>query len=239
MPTSIGFWHFTSDDPLNLSLHPVQGGPLQIEATVELIEENSESVPGYYSATLATSIQGPLRARVLRDDVLIYDGFLSPTGTANSFIITSEFPRNLEVSSFSPAALGQLASQRILTVSAPMMIGKTLSTPLIRGDSYLAEHGRALEFSRSDFPDLPADSQVRLSAKNVDQPGVSFQLAGTILSGIETKVVRFQPTSAQSATWIPGKYRFDIQVTFPDGNSATFEGPNSFLHVIPDVTENV
>jgi len=144
------------------------------------------------------------------------------------------------VASFHGSSLSQLAGTRIINVSVPTLSGQQLSAPLIRGDTYSAAIGSALEFSRSDFPDLPADATATLTARKTEgESPASFTVSGTESSiPVRTgaKVVRFEPTAVQTALWEPGKYEFDVQITWPDGRVRTFVGPNVFLNVLADVT---
>jgi hypothetical protein len=120
----------------------------------------------------------------------------------------------------------------------PALIGRELSDPIVQGDSYLSAHGRALSFSREDFPDIPDGSGVVLTARHVDLPETSFTMAGSVSVPTGVKVVTFEPASDETRDYVPGKYEFDVEVRFPDGNAATFVGPNVFLRVLADVSDN-
>lgn len=133
----------------------------------------------------------------------------------------------------STAALQQLVATKQIRISLPTLMGNELSQPLVQGDNYSAALGSAIEFSRSDFPDLPTGTTCRLAAQGSDclTPG-SFELTGTIVTASETKVLRFEATSAQSSLWTPGRYEFQVDVTFPGGEVRSFVGPNALLRVL-------
>jgi len=145
------------------------------------------------------------------------------------------------VSSFQSSALAQLAGTRVINVAIPALSGQQLSHPLIQGDSYSAALNSAIEFSRSDFPDLPEGVSAKLSAvKREAGQETRFEISGDQASvpvRAGAKVVRFEPTAEQTRLWEPGKYEFDVQLTWPDGNTRTFVGPNVFLRVLAEVTE--
>lgn len=147
---------------------------------------------------------------------------------------------NVTVDAMSPAALAQLAGTRVINLSVPALSGQQLNAPLVRGDTYSAAVGSAIEFSRSDFPDLPDGTTAILTARKCDaETPTSFEISGTEASipvRAGAKVVRFEPNAEQTRLWDPGKYEFDVQLTWPDGKTRTFVGPNVFLRVLSDVT---
>lgn len=160
---------------------------------------------------------------------------------ALSAALQEALAEGVDVRSFLTSALSQLAGTRVIYANVPALNGQQLSAPLVRGDSYSAAIGSAIEFSRSDFPDLPEGTTAVLTARKGEaETPVSFTISGTEASiPVRTgaKVVRFEPTAAQTVLWEPGKYEFDVQLTWPDGKTRTFVGPNVFLRVLADVSE--
>lgn len=238
----IGYWHVASGIAgLSLQIygsHP--GGIVNGAGGDALAEPNAVTRPAYYQASVAETIaSGVYRARILKAGIVQYDGKvrISGTGTYDIDDGTEGTTSSQEVTSFSEEALAQLASQGPITITVPTLAGNHLSAPLVRGDSYLDDHERAIVFSRSDFPDLQGTEIVRLTARNVRDASNTFSITGSIAVASGTKVLKFEPTSAQTAGWTPGKYEFDVEVEFADGNVATFVGPDVYLRVLNDVTE--
>jgi hypothetical protein len=133
----------------------------------------------------------------------------------------------------STASLQQLLALKQIRVSVPTLIGNELNQPLVQGDNYSAALGSAIEFSRTDFPDIPSESTCRLIAQERDCPAPSsFVIDGTVAVASETKVLRFEATSAESMLWKPGRYEFQVDVTFPTGEVRSFVGPNAQLRVL-------
>ncbi|SFH85751.1 hypothetical protein [Planctomicrobium piriforme] len=237
MLKTIGFWHYRSGDALTIELYPLTGGAiLNTVGGDSLVEQDAVTTPGYYSAELELD-QGRYRARIFRTSGLVYDGVVVVTET-DVAVVQLATTNPVQVESLSNAALAQLTGGRSVTVTVPTLCERELSQPLIRGDSYLAAHNRALDFARSDFPDLGDDCVVTLTARHTGEPDVQFQVIGSVVTGTGTKVVRCEITSEQSRTFVPGKYEFDIEVLFPDGNAATFVGPGVWLRVLADLTDN-
>jgi len=215
----------------------------------------TESAGLRYSAAVEENLSGWYIAQVFESGGdLLYTGSVKvasdngsyliddPQATIASIDVGDITVSDVEVASFSSSALTQLAGTRVINVSVPTLNGGQLSAPLIRGDTYSAALDSALEFSRNDFPDLPEGTTAQLTARKCEgvEP-TSFTISGTeasipVRSG--TKVVRFEPTGSQTALWEPGKYEFDVQVTWPDGRKRTFVGPNVYLRVLADVTDN-
>ncbi len=236
MSRRIGFWHLQSGDALTIHLFLWSGGsPVTPEEGVEAEEVNAESTPGYYEASVDDLPIGNYRARVFREAVLVFDGALaiSDLETVTVIGITVPVPPPSIVSAFSTTALSQLLPYRSIGVAVPAISGDLLTPPLIQGDSYLADHGRAITFSRADFPEIPSGSHVRLLARQLDDPLSRIELEGDVSVTTGIKVVRFEVTSAESALWKAGQYAFHVEVEFPDGNSATFIGPDTRLRVVP------
>lgn len=181
-----------------------------------LAEFEDFELEGDFHLTVVDSVYGPiLDGWATLEDV---DGVFYPRSAKASAVASTE------VSSLSSAALAQLAGTRTINLSSPAIVGGKRT--LIRGDSYLAEHDRAIQFSRSDFPDLPGDGYtVKLTAKHEDGESPDIDLTGEIVVATGMKVVSFDVDSSDSADWIPGVYRYDVQIEFPDGNVATFAGP--------------
>ena len=240
---NIAYWHFRTGESLTLKLYPLTSGGVANGVTGDaLAEPDAVNRPGYYVATVTESLTGLYMARILRADAVVAMGLLNLEGTGtyilgNGLNSLAGLPVTL-----SSAGLAQLAASATITLSVPTLQNGHLSLSLIRGDSYLAEHGRAIEFSRETFPDLDGEEEVTLTARMLDAPDSeeppTFTLSGSIVVAEGVKVVRFEPTSAQSSAWTPGRYEFDVEIEFADGNTATFVGPNATLRVLADVTQN-
>ncbi|WP_437205738.1 hypothetical protein [Planctomicrobium sp. SH664] len=239
MSHSIGFWHFRTGEELTLELYPVTGGGIANGVGgAALTEPDPTASPGFYQAEVEETLHGNYHVRVRLNAQPIYAGLVYLTTEVGMAVIDAAPVPPMTVSAFESSALTQLAARRNITIAVPTLAGQSLSAPLIQGDSYLAEHGRAIEFSRSDFPDLSGDEQVTLTASSVDTPAVTFTLEGSIAVATGAKVLRFEPTSIQTRLYPAGRYEFDVEVEFADGNRATFVGPNVFLRVLADVTDN-
>jgi hypothetical protein len=214
-----------------------------------LFEVDAETKPLRYRATISENLVGQtLRAEVLDSIGLLYRGWIEITAaSAEDEILESppvECPGSGEggggtgdgtVTSFSVTALAQLAGTRQINVSVPTLIGRELSTPLVQGDAYLTEQNAAIEFSRADWSPLPEGCTVQLQAKSFDGQPATITLEGTLPVSSGAIVARFEPDSEVTAGWQPGKYEFQVLITFPDGNVRSFVGPAVFLRVIPPV----
>jgi len=147
---------------------------------------------------------------------------------------------SVEVASFTPAALAQIAVTRTIHADMPTLGQQLLPQPFIQGDTYSLALNSAIEFSRSDFPDLPEGMNAKLSAvKRESGQETRFEISGdqaSVPARTGTKIVRFEPTAEQTRLWEPGKYEFDVQLTWPNGSTRTFVGPNVFLRVLADVS---
>ena len=237
---TIAYWHFQAGDTLTLELYPLLSGGIANGAEGDAFTEPDGTRPGWYVATVAEDLTGLHLAKVLLDDVVLDMAIVdvTPTGT---FLFGD--PRNvldgLPVT-FASAGLAQLSGTKAINVTVPALVGNQLSAPLVRGDCYLHSHGRSIQFSREDFPDLAGDETVTLTAKMLDAPDPddppTITLTGSIAVAEGTKVIRFEPTSTQTASWTPGRYEFDVQVAFDGDNSATFVGPNCRLRVLGDLS---
>lgn len=232
------YWHFRAGDELAIQLWPIEGGAL---VAAEDLDER-EDVPTLYESVVDDLDVGSYLARILRDGRLLYLGSVTITaGGSGTYLIDD--PRVIvvggqtSVSSFSAAALAQLAARRSITVAVPALVGRSLSHPLVRGDSYLAVHDRAITFARADFPDLSGDEAVTLTARKIDgDEAATIVLAGSVAVATGTKVVAIEATSEESRDWQPGAYRFDVEVSLDAENVATFVGPDAHLIVLDDVT---
>jgi hypothetical protein len=253
MASTIVFYHDQSNATLLLRLNNLAGEMVNGTDADVLLEGDPIGKPLRYEATVDESLAGQrLIAQVSDETGPISTGIVTITAEEGSFVIDDlaqlrdlatlevtlpeTFTVGTEVQSFSADALAQLAGTRQIQVAIPTLSGRTLTAPLIQGDSYLAERGRAIEFSRVDFPDIPAGSQARLGARLLDDETVSFSISGEIAVASGVKVLRFEPTTLQTRAWVPGKYQFDVDVVFPDGNVATFVGPDVFLRVLADIS---
>lgn len=139
------------------------------------------------------------------------------------------------ITGFTAAALAQLAGTRVINLSIPTLGGNQLSAPIIRGDSYSADQDRQIAFSRADFPDIPDGSTVTLMARQL-QGSSGFSWEGSIETSSGTKVVQFAPTAAETADLVKGRYEFEVRVSFPTGDVASFVGPRAYLEVWDDVS---
>lgn len=238
MSQRIGFQHHSAGvSGLSVVVSPLAGGqPLNASGFSLTAESEAGFNPRFYqTADLGVTIPASVyRAEVLKGGAVLYTGLVRVRAAGVS-VIDDETVQSL--ASLTTSALAQLTLQGPISVSLPTLDGQQLSVPLVRGDSYLAEHGRSIEFARADFPDLSGTESVTLSARHLEDAGIQFSLTGVIATASGIKVLRFATTSSQSSLWTPGKYEFDVQVEFGDGNVATFVGPNVFLRVIADVDE--
>lgn len=232
------YWHIRALEELAIELWPIEGGALV--AAEDLTE--AEEVPTLYTAEIADLAAGSYLARILRDGRLLYLGSVTITAAGSGPYVVDD-PRVIvvggqtSVSSFSAEALAQLAARRSITVAVPALVGRHLSHPLVRGDSYLAVHDRAITFARADFPDLAGDEDVTLTARKIDgDEAATIVLTGSVTVTTATKVVSIEATSEESRAWQPGAYRFDVQVSLDAENVATFVGPDAHLIVLDDVT---
>jgi hypothetical protein len=112
------------------------------------------------------------------------------------------------------AALGRIGSGQIETVSPVASDG---DVEVYAGDDYLAEDGRALDWTDVDgnWPDLSGGSVVVRVSGYAD-------FAGSIVNpGGASQGVRLELTAAQTAAVAPGKYRMQIIAAQADGDVIT------------------
>lgn len=247
MPCTVVFYHDAPAETLMITLRDAAGTVVNGSGNTLI-----ESAGLRYSATITQVISGWFIAQIFDADGLLYTGNVKTASDGGVYriddpaatiaVIGDVSFNELSVSGFSSAALQQLAGMRQIQITAPTLAGQNLSQSLVRGDNYTSAYNAALEFSRSDFPDLPAGARCELNARSVEGD-VPFQFqirdsAASIPIATGTKVVRFEPTSSQTAQWEPGKYEFDVTVTFPDGERRTFVGPQVYLRVLERIVAN-
>lgn len=234
MACDIGFWHHSSGiTGLSVAIYGLSSGGIVNGAGGDALAEAQASTrPRFYSASMTEAASGIYKALVLQGGVVVYDGLVRLQAGQMCVIDAGTETR---VAELLPDALAQLTDATPVSITWPTLLDQHLSTPLVRGDCYLHAHGRALTFSRSDFPDLTGLEQVTLTARNLSDPSLTFSLTGEVAVTTGVKVLRIEATSAQTLEWSPGKYEFDVEVRFPDDNAATFVGPNVFLRVLEDV----
>ncbi len=242
------FYHDRSQDDLTLRLSNSSGVMVNGTEADSLAETDPTGKPLRFEANVSESLNGWYTAQVYDARRLLYTGRVRITGN-DSYLIDDPAAtvadlgdvtlENVTVESLSPTALQQLAGKRQINITIPTLLGKHLTDPLIQGDSYTADLGSAIEFARSDFPNVPSDATATLTARKQDNgEAVTFTISGdqsSIPVKTGTKVVRFEPTSEQTRLWSPGKYEFDVEITFPNGEKRTFIGPGVYLRVLADV----
>lgn len=130
---------------------------------------------------------------------------------------------------YAPGTAGDLLGNRLfldaaeVTVSSPVSANGT-RIELVRGSAYATADGRALSFSSDAWPTLTGAS-VTLDI------GAYVSVAGTMVSGSGTKVVRFDLTAAQTADLPQGSHPFEVAalisgraVTLVLGTATVLEG---------------
>lgn len=233
---NIAYWHYrTGETTLKLELYPLTSGAIANGAGGDAFSEPSAGTrPGYYEATVSQSLTGLHIARILKGSAVIGLTIVEMAATG-TIVLGSGLPVSL-----SSSTLAQLTGTLTINHSVPALVNNALDAPLIRGDCYLAEHDRALTFSRADFPDLVGDESVTLTARMTnsqtpyDPPTITLSGSVSVASG--TKVVSFDITSAESAAWEIGTYEFDVEIEVASGKLITFVGPEAELRVIEDIT---
>ncbi|WP_437230379.1 hypothetical protein SH661x_001937 [Planctomicrobium sp. SH661] len=245
MSCTVVFYHDVSGETLSLRLLDAAGEMVNGEAPDSLTEPDSDAKPFRYEASVAEDLSGWFTAQIFdEDEDLLYTGRVKVADDEGSYLIddpsrSDASQSELAVGSLSTTALQQLAGTRAIHIAVPALLGRTLTDPLIQGDTYSAELDSAIEFSRSDFPDIAEESTCRLIARKQDcSDVVTFTISGeqaSIPVRTGAKVCRFEPTAEQTREWEPGKYEFNVDVIWPDGKTRTFVGPNVFLRVIGDV----
>ena len=83
-----------------------------------------------------------------------------------------------------------------------------------RGDTYLNEDDRAIEWSSDDWPDLTGGTVVVIIKKEA-------QFAGSIVTPVGTALVRLELTATQTRTISVGRHNFQVVATQADGDVAT------------------
>lgn len=225
---------------LTLELYPLAGGAIVNGAGGDAFTQpDAETQPYFYTAAVTHSLSGWHWAMVKRGTPVILQELVRLDG---GDLVLGEYLAHLDVpvSQVSEgilpaltAALAQLVpNPAAVVVSMPGVVNGRLNYPLIVGDSYLAAHGRALTFSSSAWPDLTG-AAVQLLAR---KPGKGTQPTITITGSVATPsgpaVVRFEPTAADTAQYVPGQYRFGVKATLSDGTVATLIDPETLLDVV-------
>lgn len=91
---------------------------------------------------------------------------------------------------------------------------------LVAGDDYFHAHGRSLELTSSDFPDL-AGASCTLRIISRDTNAVVFSIDGTI---VDPTTLRFEIPKEKTSLLAPatiGTYVFAARITFGDNQIAT------------------
>ncbi len=99
-----------------------------------------------------------------------------------------------------------------ITYTGPVAEGGDVVT--YRGDTYLNEDGRALEWESDDWPDLSGASIAVIIDRTVS-------LAGSVVAASGPGIVRLELTATQSASITPGRHLFQIVATQADADVAT------------------
>ena len=99
-----------------------------------------------------------------------------------------------------------------IEVTGPVVDGGDVIT--YRGDTYLNEDARAIEWSSDDWPDLTGGTVVVIIKKVA-------QFAGAIVTPVGTALVRLELTATQTGTITAGRHNFQVVATQADGDVAT------------------
>lgn len=244
MGCTIVFYHDRPEESLTLRLSDQAGAAIGPDT---LVETDPSEKPLRYEATVSESLAGWYTAQVFDHIGLLYTGRVKVANDDGIYLIGDPAATvadlgdividDVNVKGFTSPALQQLAGTRIININVPALRGSSLTDPLIQGDTYSAALGSAIEFSRSDFPDLPVDATAKLTARKTHgETEASFSIDGSLVVRTGAKVVRFEATAAESRLWKPGTYEFDVSITWTDGATRTFVGPRLTLQVIADVT---
>ncbi|HWL07811.1 MAG TPA: hypothetical protein VNQ76_05385 [Planctomicrobium sp.] len=245
------FYHDRPGEELTLRLSHSSGTISNGDQPAPLVEADPGSHPLRYTATITEPLTGWFTAQVIDSQGILYTGRVKVANDSGAYLIDDPADtvanlgdiviEDVTVSQLSSSAVAQLARTRQINITIPTLVGRNLSDPLIRGDSYTTALEAAIEFSRSDFPDIPDGSTATLTARTLESGSVeSFSISGdqsSIPVRTGTKVVRFEPLSSQTRLWEPGQYEFDVEISFPGGERRTFIGPGVFLRVLDDVTK--
>lgn len=235
------------DEPgqdLSLLLWPMNGDPLINAGGDDCVD--SETAPGFYTATIAVDVPaGWYEARIYDDVGLIGSGVVQVLEAAESALVNgflqhldSDVSQEQLAADIGHQVAADLAASKRITVQIPSLEGNQLSAPLVQGASYLTADARALTFSNSDFAEIPVDAAVTLRARGTGADGQArqFSLDGEVVTGSgATKTVRFSFGSATSAQFAPGRYEWQVDVELSAGNTAPFVGPDVFLEVLAAV----
>jgi|GEM_PF-2207735 len=251
MACVVAFYHDRQGEELSLRLSDLSGIVVNGDELDLLAEVNPLEQPFRYEATVSENLQGWLTAQIFDALGLVYTGQVKVTSDGGTFLIDDPAAavavlgdvqvQDVTVGALSNTAIQQMAATRQIHIGIPTLCERHLTAPLIRGDSYTVELNSAIEFARSDFPDLPVGAAATLTARRTEGlPPSTFSLTGSHASipvRTGTKVVRFEAPSSQTAQWLPGRYEFDVEIQFPNGEQRTFVGPGVFLQVIADLTD--
>ncbi len=130
--------------------------------------------------------------------------------------INPEEMENADAKTSSRAAAGSAAPA--VTIVSPVVQGGTVQ--IVRGDDYANADGRALTFNISDpsgagIPSLTgATVRFKTAPAWMSGTGTGLNVVGTVVTGTgTTRTVRFDLTSAQTASLPPAVHKFDVEAT--------------------------
>lgn len=222
---------------LTLKLWPLGPGAALNPAGDAFTETAAEGVsPGYREAVISEDVSDGVWCQAI-----LYDEDGNPAGQGLVKVFNDGrrcFVNKYRTGESLAYELAQeLASTKHVHTAIPALEGNALNAPIVRGASYLEEHSRQIPFSRNDWEDIPDGSSVILTASGQKNGEViEFECEGTITSPTgDTKAIQFTPDSAETGDWEPGCYTFQVDIIYPDGNTAPFVGPGCFLEVIDRV----
>lgn len=165
-------------------------------------------------------------------DTVVWDGSQHPTSEVDNcgaytrlyenadldqytyFVVAAYTGATALDTDYTMGAVGEtyLPATAEISFSGPVVEGGDVIT--YRGDTYLNEDDRALEWSSDDWPDLTGGSVVMIIKKVA-------QFAGTIVTPTGTAVVRLELSATQTATITAGRHNFQVVATQADGDVAT------------------
>lgn len=244
MACTIVFYHDRSAELLTLRLSNAAGVMVNGTTPDELTESDPTDQPLRYTALISEQLEGWLTVQIFDSAGLLYTGRVKVADDDGIYLIDDPAASvadigeitvsDVTVAHFSSSALAQLAG-RTIVVSYTALIDNQLRPPIVRGDTYSAAVGNPIDLSNSDWPDLPDGTTIQLQAKQ-QRTGIGFQIDGSVVVATGAKVIRFQMTSEQTATFKAGTYTFGIVATIPNAKPVHLVLPEATLRVLNGIS---